>query len=73
LIKEARTLKQGKNHKMTIINYEVALSIFTLNSSTSVFEVAHGAIQTKGFDLANVWIRKGVAVGAASLSYLKSY
>ncbi|MGM1057477.1 MAG: tetratricopeptide repeat protein [Bacteroidota bacterium] len=73
LIAEANSLKQEGNYKQAIEKYEQALEILIPSSSTPFFRSAECALKIENIPLADYWIRKGVSVGGAQISYLKSF
>lgn len=73
LINEANTLKEEGNCEQAIEKYEQALGVLIPNSSTPFFRSAECALKIKNIPLADDWIRKGVSVGGAQISYLKSF
>jgi uncharacterized protein YozE (UPF0346 family) len=73
LIYEADSLRKNGNCEKAIQKYQNALGILIPNSSTPFFNLAECAINNNNYTLANEWIRKGVSVGGAPISYLKGY
>jgi len=73
LLAAAAALKRAGNCEQAIKKYEKALELLVPNSSTPFFDLASCAITRNDFTLADLWIRKGIAVGGAPKSYLRSY
>ena len=72
VIEVLKNLKE-RNYKLAILKYRNALEILTPNSSTPFFNLAECALILNDLTLADQWIRKGVSIGGAPKSYLKSY
>lgn len=73
LISEANAMRKNGNCEQAIDKYKNALNILIPNSSTPFFNLAECALKLNDLTLADEWIRKGVSVGGAPKSYLKSY
>lgn len=73
LISEANAMRKIGNCEQAIEKYKNALNILIPNSSTPFFNLAECALKLNDLTLADEWIRKGVSVGGAPKSYLKSY
>lgn len=73
LLFEANNLRKDGHYKQAILQYKKALEILTPNSSTPFFNLAECAIKIKNIELANVWIRKGIAQAGAQMEYLRNY
>ncbi len=73
LISEANAMRKNGNCEQAIDKYKNALNILIPNSSTPFFNLAECALKLNDLTLADEWIRKGVSVGGATKSYLKSY
>ena len=73
LISDANNLRKDGNCQQAIEKYKIALEILIPNSSRPFFNLAECALILDDITLADEWIRKGVSVGGAQKSYLKSY
>ena len=73
LISEANNLRNNEDCQQAISKYISALEILTPNSSTPFFNLAECALKLKNENLADKWIRKGIAQGGAQMEYLRKY
>lgn len=73
LISQANKLKKKSNYEQAISKYKSALDILIPNSSTPFFNVAECALKLNKTELADTWIRKGIAKGGAQMEYLRKY
>ena len=73
LISKADSLRLSGDNKIALKNYTEALKIITPNSSTPFFDAAACALKMGNENETENWIRKGVSIGGAPLSYLKTY
>lgn len=73
LISKADSLRLSGDNKIALKNYTEALKILTPNSSTPFFDAAACALKMGNENETENWIRKGVSIGGAPLSYLKTY
>lgn len=73
LISKADSLRLSGDNKTALKNYTKALKILTPNSSKPFFAAAACAIKMGNENKAENWIRNGVSIGGAPLSYLETY
>ena len=73
LISKADSLRLSGDNRIALKNYTEALKILNPNSSTPFFNAAACALKMGNENETENWIRKGVSIGGAPLSYLKTY